>query len=297
MNNRKVAAALREVSPARIFARPTAEDLWLGPTRLSVLSQLSVDAATRGLVGPRSCGRSTLLRHLAQRNARLGPTLRLVGPKVTADEVLGALLRSAGLGIRGPGVDGMRRLLDVYLEGQRGLGSRVHLEIDDADRLGTEAWSEIERIAATGRDQSPPVLLLGLTAIETSRAPAAAYLRAAGAPAIGRLAWLDADEVASYLEWRFSRFGLTGINTPTATRLLARCSQGCFAALDHLSQIALLLLRQRDGHQLNVTVVREAMDRVKLLKAKRQTERDAVRAHGQPDPAAGTDGLRKNAVL
>ena len=57
------------VSPARVFARPTADQIWLGPAQQAALSQLSGTTRVRSLVGPPSSGKSTLLNHVS---ARLG---------------------------------------------------------------------------------------------------------------------------------------------------------------------------------------------------------------------------------
>jgi hypothetical protein len=48
------------VSPARVFARPTADQIWLGPSQRAALSQLSRPAQVRLIVGPGSCGKTTL---------------------------------------------------------------------------------------------------------------------------------------------------------------------------------------------------------------------------------------------
>ena len=54
------------LSPARVFARPTADPIWLGPAQRAALSQLSREARIRLLVGTPSSGKSTLLNHVAR---------------------------------------------------------------------------------------------------------------------------------------------------------------------------------------------------------------------------------------
>ena len=54
----------RVVSPARVFARPTADEIWLGAAQRAALSQLSHPAQIRVIVGPRSSGKTTLLHYL-----------------------------------------------------------------------------------------------------------------------------------------------------------------------------------------------------------------------------------------
>jgi hypothetical protein len=60
------------------------------------------------------------------------------------------------------------------------------------------------------------------------------------------------------LHWRLERFDLAGLYTPPAIRLLARCTEGRFAAVDCLCQMTLLLCKSREADQVDVTLVREA---------------------------------------
>src|SRR5262245_40599273 len=85
------------VSPARVFARPTADQIWLGPSQRTALSQLSRPAQVRLIVGPASCGKTTLAQHLAHQ-ARPDPVvLQCRGPINDGAAVLASLLQSAGL--------------------------------------------------------------------------------------------------------------------------------------------------------------------------------------------------------
>ena len=80
--------ARRLVSPARVFARPAADQIWLGPAQLSALSQLSRPARVRLLVGPPSSGKSTILNHLAARVRNEAVVLQCRGPKDNAGAVV-----------------------------------------------------------------------------------------------------------------------------------------------------------------------------------------------------------------
>ena len=85
------------VSPARVFARPTADQIWLGPDQQSALSQLSRSVRMRLLTGPTSSGKSTLLNHAAAQIAKDNVVLHCRGPKDTAVGVLSSLLLGADL--------------------------------------------------------------------------------------------------------------------------------------------------------------------------------------------------------
>ena len=51
------------LSPAKIFGRPTADRIWQGPAQRQALAFLEdpTPGATKLLLGPRSCGKSTIL--------------------------------------------------------------------------------------------------------------------------------------------------------------------------------------------------------------------------------------------
>jgi hypothetical protein len=271
VQKRHAAAVLREISPARIFARPTAEDLWLGPTQESALSHLVPPRAVRALLGPSSSGRTTLLRRLESQAA--GITLKVPGPQRLRASVLKHSLHSAGLRAEGLARDEMQRLLDVFIRERMGRGQRVVIEVDDADGFGAAAWKEVERCWRSGRSNGQgPELLLSLVHIDAGSSPAADFIRSRPSPALAVVSWLDPNGVAWYLHWRLERFGLSGLITPAATRLIARCTRGCFASIDHLCQMALLLLRNRSADQVDVMLVREAMRALQRQRERRSRD-------------------------
>jgi len=259
VRNQRTAEVLRELSPARVFARPTAENLWLGPAQESALSQLSGPGRIRALLGPLASGRSTLLRRLAAGDAKLA-TLALTGPQRFKSAVLRALLQSAGLETDGLDATQMRRILDLWLRERLHHGQRVAVLVDDADGFGPAAFSELERLLSVETpDRRRPELLLTVVHIDAGSSPAADFLRAQTAPELCVVSWMSERDVVWYLHWRLHRYGLDGVISPAAVRLIAQCTKGCFAAVDHVCQIALLLLRQRGGDCVDVLLVREAL--------------------------------------
>ena len=266
---------LREISPARVFARPTADDLWLGPTQESALSLLATQASVRALLGPLSSGRTTLLRHLAEQPSNRDATLRVPGPQRRRAAVLKCLLQAAGLDTGKLNTDVMRGLFDVYLQERLGRGERVIIEVDDADGFGPAAWSEIQRLRDGAGLETGPELLLSLVHLDAASSPAADYVRSLQAPVLVVLSWMNANAITWYLDWRLKRFDLPGVFTAEAVRLIARCSRGCFASVDHICQMALLLLRNRAGSQVDVLLVREAL---RALRRQRQLPVNAPEA-------------------
>jgi general secretion pathway protein A len=268
VKNQEAARALREVSPARIFARPTADDIWLGPTQESALRQLSQPVPVKVLLGPASSGRSCLLSHLAEQEQSKVAVLTVRGPERYRNNMLRALLDSAGLESQEMARSELRQLLSVYLREQYARSRRVIVQVDDAETLGTAAFREIVRLTEpTGHDEPSPELLLSLQHIDEASSPAAEFVRACTTPNVTVLSWLNATEVGWYIHWRMQRFGLGELFTESAARLIAQSTHGCYGAIDNICQMALLLLRNRDSDHVDVLLVREA---IKTLQRQRQ---------------------------
>ena len=136
------------VSPARVFARPTADQIWLGETQQGALSQLSRNTRIRLLVGPPSSGKTTLVNHVAHRLARECIVLQCRGPKEDAVAVLSSLLVSADLAPWELSEVEQRNLFTVFVQQRRMQGKRVVLVLDDAHLFKAAAWEEIERLAS-----------------------------------------------------------------------------------------------------------------------------------------------------
>ena len=136
------------VSPARVFARPTADQIWLGETQQGALSQLSRNTRIRLLVGPPSSGKTTLANHVADRLARECIVLQCRGPKEDAVAVLSGLLLSADLAPWELSEVEQRNLFTVFVQQRRMQGKRVVLVMDDAHLFKAAAWEEVERLAS-----------------------------------------------------------------------------------------------------------------------------------------------------
>ncbi|HEY8521735.1 MAG TPA: FHA domain-containing protein [Gammaproteobacteria bacterium] len=284
-----MASGVLELSPAKVFARPAAEAIWLGPVQRAALARLLEGDGIRVLVGPPSSGKTTLLAHACARWAERDQVLQARGPQTQAAGLLSALLTSAGLAPWELSAVEQRNLLTVLIQQRNGQGRRVVLAVDDAQLVVGDAWSELERLAAWRGGAAAPALdmvLVGSPAlIERQNANPAVW----GSAAVHGLAAPSADDVAAYLEWRLARFDLQGTITPVAAQLIARASGARFRVVDALSQMALLLMRRERLERVDARLVRQA---IATFAARRSgapdaEERPAPERVVPPDPPPG----------
>jgi pSer/pThr/pTyr-binding forkhead associated (FHA) protein/type II secretory pathway predicted ATPase ExeA len=249
----------RLVSPARVFARPTADQIWLGPAQQAALSQLSKPARARLLIGPPSSGKTAILNHSAAQPASDAVVLQCRGPKDNASQVLATLLLSAELGSWELSETDQRNLFTVFVQQRRSQGRRIVLVIDDAHLLKPGAREELQRLLAFKVEQRPAIEVL-----------------MAGPPSLGddltltplirpedtlvhRLPTPTHAELVSYIQWRLDRFDIGDLFTPVAEHLIARLAGGRYTAIDVLCQMSLLLLRQLRLDRVDARVARQAV--------------------------------------
>ncbi len=250
----------RLVSPARVFARPTADQIWLGPPQQAALSQLSRAAPIRVIAGPSSSGKTTLLNHLGARLHTNAVVLHCRGPKDTAAAVLASLLLSADLAPWDLSEIEQRNLLTVFVQQRRLQNRRVVLLVDDAHRFTASALDELERLLAFKVDKQPAFELV------LAGSPSLAQQWNTALPRVGASEVLVHDltsplqeDLVGYLDWRLARFELQGAMTPMAVQMIARLSGGRYAAADVLCQMSLLLLRKLSLDRADARVVRQAV--------------------------------------
>jgi energy-coupling factor transporter ATP-binding protein EcfA2 len=252
--------ARKLVSPARVFARPTADNIWLGPTQQAALSQLSRPAQVRLVLGPSSSGKSTLLTHLTHRLDPNGVVLQCRGPKHDAMGVLASLLVSAELTAWELSEIEQRNLLTVFVQQRRSQGRRVFLVLDDVHGIKPAAWEEIERLLVLKFEKRPALELLVAGPTSTAQH----FQTGEDGPREGgllvcNLSHASSEDVIGYLDWRLSRFEMRDALTPVAAQVMARLCGGRYAAADVLCQMSLLLLRQLSLDRVDARVVRQAV--------------------------------------
>ncbi len=252
-------AAQLLVSPARVFARPTADQIWLGPAQKSALSQLSGAAKTRILVGAPSSGKSTLLSHFASQLPPGAVVLNCRGPKNDAAAVLAGVLLSADLAPWELSEIEQRNLFTVFVHQRRLQGRRVVLSIDDAHTFEDAAWEEIERLLSFKVDKQPAIeLLLGGPTTLAGRFDLA---RCGLDPHQVKVHVLDApseNDLVSYVDWRLNRFEMAGLVADDGVRTIAQLSSGRYAAVNVLCQMALLLLRRQGVERVDAHLAKQA---------------------------------------
>lgn len=248
------------VSPARVFARPTADQIWLGPTQRSALSQLSQPARVRLLAGPPSSGKTTLLGHLALQLAAHDVVLHCRGAQDTAASVLANLLLSAELTPWDLSEIEQRNLFTVFVQQRRSQGRRVVVVIDDVHSLKLEAWEELERLLSLSIDKQPGIELLGVAPSSAALSVAVSLGQVTRSEClVHSLAPPSREDVVGYVDWRLTRFDIGHAITPVAAQMIARLSGGRYSAVDVLCQMSLLLLKQLSLERADARVVRQAV--------------------------------------
>lgn len=250
----------RLVSPARVFARPTADEIWLGAAQRAALSQLSRPAHIRVIVGPASSGKTTLLQYLGTQLHSGAAVLQCRGPKDDAAGVLTSLLLSADLAPWDLSEIEQRNLLTVFLQQRHSQNRRVLLLVDDAQSFEPPAIEELERLLAFKVEKKPAfeLVLTGPASVADHWQEERARVTA-GEVLVHGLEPASQADLLGYLEWRLARFEMQSVMTPVALQMIARLSGGRYAPANVLCQMSLLLLRQLALDRVDARVVRQAV--------------------------------------
>lgn len=255
-----MAGASIPVSSAEVFARPAADRIWLGPRQQDALQYLLSSRRVRLLVGPVSCGKSTVLDHFVARPTAERAVLHTSGAKADPASLLASLLTSANLAPWDLTAVDQRNLFGAFVEQRRAQGRRVIVAIDDAQACGNDVWEEILRIAAFTLGGAPAVelVLAGNLAVVESADRLATHLGVNSADTHVMPA-AATDDLLAYVEWRLEYHDMTPLVSPIACQMIARVSGGRYAAVDLLCRTALSLRERLRLARVDAGVVRQAM--------------------------------------
>ena len=250
------------LSPAKIFGRPTADRIWLGPAqrRAHAFLEDTIPGATKLILGPRSCGKSTILdRYLAGLENKI--YFRSRDGWHSPTELLIALLESAELDPCSGTDDDRREQFRQYLSRERDDGSDLLLVIDGAEQLTSSVWLEFYRLSTLECDDGyvPELLIAGQPqAYEYLKSPMARDWNTCQF-AVHRIPPLEPLDVCMYIKERLNSVGLPeAVFAPAARVLMGKLAGGSFTTTNLLCQMSLVLARKRGATFVDDEIVQAA---------------------------------------
>jgi hypothetical protein len=275
------------VSPARVFARATGGSAWLGPRQKSALAHLLGKSSVRILLGPRSSGKTTLLRQFEAR-AEGVVVLPVSGPQTSASGVLSTLLAGANLCLPSLSEIEQRNLLAVFIEQRSIQRKRIVVCVDKLAKFSTDAWREIERLSHLKQAGRPLIeLVIAATEKDGSRAPLNNLLQRSSTCPIEAVHFLgapDAADLHAYIGWRLARYGMRNMFSLDACEALATLSDGQFNSVNMLCQVLLWDRTPEQRSDIGTEDVHEALARLASLKNGRELSSETQKLERlQPD--------------
>ncbi len=250
------------LSPAKIFGRPTADRIWLGPAqrRAQAFLEDEIPGATKLILGPKSCGKSIVLdRYLAGLQDKI--YFRSRDGWHSPTELLLALIESADLTPVTGTDDERREQFRCCLTEEREAGNDILFVIDGAEQVTSAVWLEFYRLSSIICDDgySPELLIAGQPqAYEYLKSPMARdWTRLKFA--VHRMPPLEPLDVCMYIKERLNSVGLPeAVFTPPARVLMGKLAGGSFTTTNLLCQMSLVLARQRSATFVDEELVHAA---------------------------------------
>ena len=250
-------SALARVSPATIFGRPGPDHVWLGPVQSAAVSFALRSQARRRtaiLLGPRGCGKSTVLDTILQNIP--GMFFRIRGQWDSGAALLSALVERAGLKSSGD-AGSQREALATYLRSRRSSGQITSYAVDDAEHLSADVWHELYRLRMIDLDGEPPYfILVGRPSMQAGLESRNAGDWARLCMAVHVMAAPSYDDINTYVLRRLHAVRVPVGTFPTGTRaLIAKLSEGSFKRVNLLCQASLLLAGRRGSLRVDEELV------------------------------------------
>jgi type II secretory pathway predicted ATPase ExeA len=242
------------------FATTTTDAIWLGPTQQAGLTHLCAETQIKTLIGPSSCGKTTLLQHF-EHHLDDAKTLHIPGPVTEATEVLSALLKAASLEVTGLTENEQRNLLKVFIERQGLLGTRIIVCADDVAGFSDEAWRELESLLVlkASRKHLVELAIVGTHDDETN----SCLNRVVGTgstsavEAIRYLSPPNDDDIRRYIGWKLEQLNIQATFSDEAYGRIYDLSENRFAAVNDLCDTII----SSSGIGSNVSFGADAVDR------------------------------------
>lgn len=255
------------------FAATTTDAIWLGPTQQAGLTHLCADTQIKTLIGPSSCGKTTLLHHF-QHHLDDAQALHIPGPVTEASEVLSALLVAASLEVSGLTESEQRNLLRVFIERQGLLGTRIIVCADDVAGFSDEAWRELESLLVlkTSRKHLVELAIVG-TDDDASGSCLSRVVATGSTSAVEAIRYLSPpsdDDIRRYIAWKLDQLSIQATFTDEAYGRIYDLSENRFAAVNELCD-TIIAAPSADG-QSGFDV--DAVDRAAEFLAESPTDED-----------------------
>jgi len=209
------------------------------------------------LLGPRGCGKSTILDTILQEIP--GVFFRIRGQWDSGASLLSALVESAGLKPAGD-AESQREALATYFRSQRSSGQITSYAVDDGEQLSADAWQELYRLRTIEVDgYAPYFILVGRPSMQAGLRSRNAGDWASLRMAVHNMAAPSDDDINSYVLHRLHAVQMPASTFPTGTRtLIAKLSEGSFTRVNLLCQASLLLAARRGSLGVDEGLVNDA---------------------------------------
>ena len=250
------------LSPAKIFGRPTADRIWLGPAqrRAQAFLEDTIPGVTKLILGPRACGKSIVLdRYLAGLENKI--YFRSRDGWHSPTELVMALLQSAEIEPCNGSDEDRREQFRQYLSLERAAGNDLMFVIDGAEQLASSIWLEFYRLSTLPCDDGyVPELLIAAQpqAYEYLKSPMARDWNSCQF-AVHRMPPLEPLDVCVYIKDRLNSVGLPeAVFAPAARVLMGKLAGGSFTTTNLLCQMSLVLARRRGATFVDDELVQAA---------------------------------------